>query len=239
MREEVISLKKREEFIQMLAVLVFDKAKKESKRTSINGLATYLRDAINDKIGVKTLERFYKGHILRRKKEKRNPQEYTLDILSQYIDYDDFNDFLGKSKKEKERVKRIIALILLEEKCKKNAMKYRIGILFFAGLFLFMTLKYQEKNCMIWVGNHYEKIKCSGGKLEKSLDQETLEEMKQLNGLCKGSTFFLPNDEPIVWYDKHHNKLTYFTKEGIHPTNGKTLKPISQYIIDKYAEECD
>ena len=92
---------------------------------------------------------------------------------------------------------------------------------------------------MIWVGNHYEKIKCSGGKLEKSLDQETLAEMKQLNGLCKGSTFFLPNDEPVVWYDKYHNKLTFFTKEGIHPTNGRTLKPVTPYIINKYAEECD
>jgi len=28
--------------------------------------------------------------------------------------------------------------------------------------------------------------------------------------------------------------LEYFTAPGIHPQNGKTLKPVTSYIIDKY-----
>ena len=43
-------------------------------------------------------------------------------------------------------------------------------------------------------------------------------------------------DNPLVWYGKSPNKREYefFNHPGLHPETGKTLKPISKYIIKKY-----
>ena len=38
-----------------------------------------------------------------------------------------------------------------------------------------------------------------------------------------------------LWYGKNKNKeLEYFTAFGKHPETGKTLKPITKYMIAKY-----
>ena len=95
-----------------------------------------------------------------------------------------------------------------------------------------------NNDCMVWVDDHYEKTICSGARLEKRLDKETLNDFKELKFLCKDSTFF-SNGEPVVWYDKSNTIMTYFTAPGIHPTNGKTLKSITQDMIDAHVPECD
>jgi len=94
-----------------------------------------------------------------------------------------------------------------------------------------------DNDCMIWVNGHYEKTKCSGKKLEKKFVKEVVKNFKELKLLCKDDTFFL-NEEPVVWYDKSKTIMTYFTAPGIHPINRKTLKPITQTIIDNHIEPC-
>lgn len=34
-------------------------------------------------------------------------------------------------------------------------------------------------------------------------------------------------------------KVEFFTNYGLHPENGKTLKPVSKYILNKYAMKND
>jgi hypothetical protein len=47
--------------------------------------------------------------------------------------------------------------------------------------------------------------------------------------------FFNEDGSVKLWYGKNKNKdLEYFTALGLHPETGKTLKPITQYMIDKY-----
>ena len=92
---------------------------------------------------------------------------------------------------------------------------------------------------MQWNTNHYEVVDCStesSGFLDpripihkdrlglKKLDPKTIKN-------------YFENGEPRVWYAKIDDKIELFNQPGLHPTTGKTLKPITQYIINKYLKE--
>jgi hypothetical protein len=47
--------------------------------------------------------------------------------------------------------------------------------------------------------------------------------------------FFDSNGEAKIWYGKNRKKeLESFTAIGLHPETGKTLDPITVYMIRKY-----
>ena len=55
--------------------------------------------------------------------------------------------------------------------------------------------------------------------------------MKKNYGLIGGGA----KSQPLILYGKNAAKeYEYFTHPGLHPETGKTLKPISRYIIKKY-----
>lgn len=95
-----------------------------------------------------------------------------------------------------------------------------------------------SENCMQWNGDHYEKVFCE----EKvqgigSFNKPSIFDGSQFNlqkiEVCDTTTFFI-GDKPVVWYCKVDGKPEYFTSHGCHPVTGKPLKPISNYIINKY-----
>ncbi|WP_294229219.1 hypothetical protein [uncultured Chryseobacterium sp.] len=74
---------------------VFEKAKRDSDRTSKNGLAMYLKvnlEPFKLFLDEKTFSRYYDSFILETKKEV-SPDPDVLDKLSRYLDYEDFADF--------------------------------------------------------------------------------------------------------------------------------------------------
>lgn len=99
---------------------------------------------------------------------------------------------------------------------------------------------FPNKNCMVWVKNHYQaveydKVKDTADAIP--LNQYTLDNFKKIT-VSDTTTFFKNGDynRPLVWYGKSSNKkeYEYFNQPGLHPETGKTLKPISRYIIKKY-----
>ncbi len=49
------------------------------------------------------------------------------------------------------------------------------------------------------------------------------------------SIYFDEENEPKVWYRKiSKDEIELLPTPGPHPVNGKTLKPISTYMINKY-----
>ena len=47
--------------------------------------------------------------------------------------------------------------------------------------------------------------------------------------------FFDSHGNPKIWYGKNNKKeLEYFTDLGLHPETGKTLDPITTYMIKKH-----
>ena len=233
-----------EKIYEDIIVAAFKKAEEKCVNTKKYQLSEYISEQIeelsNVRITSRTFVSYHKKYI-EKEGSVATPRHENIEYLCVFLGYDSYDDYVTKNYND------YISLPLSKKSTKNLTIeKKTTSVLWILAMIIVGFIVYNQlavdntpNNCMIWVTDHYEAIACSGKRGEIELDQETLKGMKQLIGLCKGTTFFLPNDEPVVWYDKYHNKLTFFTKEGIHPTNGRTLKPISQYIINKYVEECE
>ena len=80
---------------KLLITEVFEQAKRESDKTSKNGLAMYLKvhlETFKLFLDEKTFSRYYDSFVTGIKNET-NPDPDTLDKLSQYIGYKNFADF--------------------------------------------------------------------------------------------------------------------------------------------------
>lgn len=95
-----------------------------------------------------------------------------------------------------------------------------------------------KKQCMQWQKDHYEAVVCE----TKAMGFVNLYSTMPLNKnmlnfrkikICDTTTFFIHN-RPIVWYCKTGNNLDFFNGPGFNPENEKPLRPITQYMIDKY-----
>ena len=109
-----------------------------------------------------------------------------------------------------------------------------------ASFYGIKELFFPAKDCMQWSNDHYELVDCSSSVQGISSRNEIIPIKKEELDLKKikvtQQTPFFQNNKAIVWYCKKNNKIEYFSASGFHPENGKPLKPISQYIIDKYIE---
>lgn len=113
-----------------------------------------------------------------------------------------------------------------------------------SGAFGVKQYLYKEKECMVWVKNHYEAYDYNEVKDKSDVlpfNKVLLVDFKKLL-VCDTTKFFRNGDcsKPIVWYGKSVDKkeYEYFSQPGLHPETGKTLKPITKYIIHKYIYNC-
>ena len=107
-----------------------------------------------------------------------------------------------------------------------------------AGVIYFAFFKTE---CMQWSIDHYEKVRCD---LEMGLKgnynkiepfDETAFNLKKIT-ICDTTTCFDNNGVPIIWYAKVGDSVEFFNTHGMHPEKKKPLKPVTQYIIDKYVK---
>ncbi|NMH87649.1 hypothetical protein [Flavivirga algicola] len=228
----------KEELIRELLELVFVKAIKASKKTSAYGISKYLEEVLDSKIDKRTFNRYYKGYYLNEKEEQRNISEYQLNILSEYLGYENYKKF--ELNREGEIEKKILREEIIDINKKLNKIK-RTGLLSSLILLIIALLfisKYYKKNCMIWVEDHYEKIRCSGLDNEKKLDEVILVEFKKVC-VCKDSTFF-EDGKPLIHYTRHDNKTEFFTSDGEHPIfEDVYTNPITRTIIESRVKPCD
>ena len=132
------------------------------------------------------------------------------------------------------------------EEYKKSAFTKRIALGVLVVLVLgslsygIKSIFFPNKNCMVWAKNHYQAVEYDKVKDKADvipLNQEILINFKKIS-VSDSTTFFKNGDynRPLVWYGKSPNKreYQYFNHPGLHPETGKTLKPISRYIIKKY-----
>ena len=108
------------------------------------------------------------------------------------------------------------------------------------GVLLFLNIKnWTTQDCMVWKGEKYEAIDCSEtikGFADVTLpkDDKLIKEFRKIKVNDKTS-FFDKKGNAKVWYIKNPNgTLEFFNQPGLQPETGKTLKPISRYIIQEY-----
>ena len=114
------------------------------------------------------------------------------------------------------------------------------GIMFIACTSLVTNhILKEETRWMVWHEDHYIEVDFDSEKYKmnqlKLLKEERIELFKKILPICGETTFFNGDGSVAIWYGKNKDKtLEYFTALGLHPETGKTLKPITGYMIEKY-----
>ncbi|WP_157717119.1 hypothetical protein [Formosa sp. Hel1_31_208] len=111
-----------------------------------------------------------------------------------------------------------------------------ISAVVISGIFIYNYSTRQS--WMMWQEDHYIEVDFDTEKYNmnqlKRYKEERINLFEKVSPTC--DTKFFNDDESVnIWYGKNRNKeLEYFTALGLHPETGKTLKPITRYMIDKY-----
>lgn len=150
--------------------------------------------------------------------------------LCKYLGYDNYTDF-ELAQKDKSFKDGFIFFF------RKFKVILFMSTLFLAGLIIFNSI--QKQRWMIWVEDHYEEVKFNPEQLQdgvlKVYKKDRIEFFKKLENADCDTPYFKNNGEVNLWYGKHINgDIELFTSTGLHPETGKTLKPITVYMIRKY-----
>lgn len=130
-------------------------------------------------------------------------------------------------------------VIAIENKTKKKIITIAIVLLslFFTG-YTAKNIFFPAKQCMQWKENHYEAVDCSNNQLgigQMNLIVPIDEQIMKLEKLDPKDTLeFFKNEIPIVWYFKRDGEIELFNQSGFYPETAKPLRPITNYIIQKY-----
>lgn len=125
---------------------------------------------------------------------------------------------------------------------KKKVKFITIGVFIVFGLgFIISRYAFPKKQCMQWSNDHYEKVDCdlsANGLIPFTIEpfDEIKFELKKVT-VCDTTTCF-KNGKPIIWYAKTGDAADFFNTHGIHPENEKALRPVTQYIFNKYKKPC-
>lgn len=230
-----------------LIVKAFEKAKKEEeKKTGIVASKNRLSEIISEVLwndykcvfGDKSLRVLYDkaknsdGEVVEIKQLK------VVDSLCKYVGYEDYIDFVNKNSdlktsvelsRDKNGVDKIINLM------NKNKVSLILGILLIVVFFIFSK---KQQRWMIWENNQYIEVEFDKEKYNldelKMYDEESIATFKKVEPSCD-IAFFDKEGNVKIWYGKNlKGELEIFTTLGLHPETGKTLKPISKYMIKKY-----
>ncbi|MDI1255658.1 MAG: hypothetical protein PSV16_06120 [Flavobacterium sp.] len=124
-----------------------------------------------------------------------------------------------------------------------NRKKF-IAILLIVIVLLFVCISaillFPEKKFMQWQTDHYTTLEDNQEEL-LTADYGAIRpidgiEIKKRQLQLADIPYFFRNEKPMVWYSKEVTGIEFFNipGDGLHPISGKTLKPISKYMIDKY-----
>lgn len=102
----------------------------------------------------------------------------------------------------------------------------------------FNTKKNKNKEWIEWKNDHYEVVDWDG-KTDKTYrfirakDDNLIQNFRKIIP-CDTSSH-IKNGKTCLWYEKSSNgKMEFFTALGFHPETGKTLKEVTDHIINKY-----
>ncbi|WP_033960392.1 hypothetical protein [Psychroserpens jangbogonensis] len=212
----------------------FQKAKKEIGSDKITHISKYLSDYIvnhsKEPYGEKSLRVNY-NKLLENSDDKIYLKEHAAEALSHYLGFSNYADFI-KNNSDEETTNPPKS----QNFSKKNKLVVILFLVVISGVFVYNSVTKQR--WMVWQEDHYIKVNFDTEKYRvnqlKLFKEERIELFKKVSPKC--ATEFFNEDKSVnVWYGKNkYKKLEYFTALGLHPETGKTLKPITQYMIDKY-----
>lgn len=217
-----------------LLLKAFEKAKNEIQTDKVSPRAQLLSDFIfedsNEQYGEKSLRDKY-NLIINDSDAKIRLKKHVEEALSHYLDYKDYPTFLAANKTNELNEGGKMKILW-----SKNKITIIVSLIIIVCVLLYNSLTRQR--WMIWQEDNYIEVKFDLEKYNvnqlKVYKEERIEFFKKIKPTCTYE-FFNEDGSVKVWYGKNKDKeLEYFTAYGLHPETGKTLKPITQYMINKY-----
>lgn len=212
-----------EGIIKEIVEKVFEKAKVECAVHTRNSLSNFISSSTA--ISSKTVERLY-GKYIEKKGTVGKQNEHTINMLCQYLNFESYADYVKQNGKENKNVKR-------EKNWKRIVL---VSLIIGVGLILILRYNENSADCMVWKKDHFEKIDCSVSYKEKVVpfNAVRLKNFKKVAVNLSTKFFNEENNNPLIWYYKSGDKVEFYSAPGLHPINGKTLKAITPYMIDKH-----
>jgi hypothetical protein len=218
----------------------FEKAEIEIVgRTSTNTVANHISKALMEKflyqISAKTLIKLFKASSNCEEGKDISISSDQAQHLSQYLGYKNYQDYVEQNPGEKEVVKEKSLLTYLKQH------KLLLLLLIVVAVVISSYFYINRQRWMKWDVDHYVEVSFDAKGVQngdlKLYKEDRIENFKKINADCN-TVFFTENGSISVWYGKNMNgALEYFTGLGLHPISGKSLKPITEYMIKKYVCE--
>lgn len=127
---------------------------------------------------------------------------------------------------------------------KYNTARYNVStktivISFIILISAIIIIPLNKTRWMVWQNGEYVETNFDTNKYGfnqlKFYKKDRLLNFKLIKNPNCNTTFFKPNGKPNVWYGRNaKGELELFTSYGLHPETGKTLKPITAYMINTY-----
>lgn len=216
-----------------LVLKSFEKAGSKIQREEPYPIAEVLVDFIEEKTNntytPKSLVSKYKEAWKGSDSVKLKP--FVVEALCLYLGYPNFESFdrkhpIGNSP--------VIRLTRLWKKCWFKFLIYHLFLIILGvSIYLYAT----RQRWMIWEDDHYVEVKFDDkyGTRLKLYKQDRIDNFSRVDADCN-TVFFNPDGSPRIWYGRNKDGvLQYFTDLGLHPETGKTLKKITNHMIDNYA----
>lgn len=230
-----------------LILKVFEKAKNEKeKQTGIVASKNRLSEIISEILlndykcvfGDKSLRILYTKAKNSNEEGVEIKQLKVVDALCKYLGYKDYVDFVNNNldlkssvvlSNNKKGIGKIINVV------NNNKVSFILGVLF---MIVFVIFSMKQQRWMVWENNQYVEVDFDTEKYKlgqlKIYKEERIATFKKVKLHCD-IEFFDKKGKVKIWYGKNSKgDLEIFTSLGLHPETGKTLKPISKYMIDKY-----
>jgi len=155
-------------------------------------------------------------------------QQKVILGLCKYLGYKEYQHFLKANPPKKENQNNFISNF--------NKNKTAIGSIIITIIMGYLGYDLIKKDCMTWVNDHYEKIKCEKQNVNNVVqyNEITFANLNRIEPNCS-YPFYKTDGSENLWYGKSiKGELEFYTFYGLHPETGETLDPITQYMIDKY-----
>jgi hypothetical protein len=192
------------------------------------------------------------------KKEKGEveiKQPQVVHALCKYLGFENYEDYITKYHSKEDRRKTDDGGVIIISPENSNAqtlsitettsgrfsksliIKISIVITIITSIVVGVVI-FNEQKWMEWKEDHYEKVSFDQNGVQegrlKLYKEDRINNFKRIDADCN-TAFFTLEGTVKVWYGKNKKgELEYFTDLGLHPITGKTLKPITEYMIKKH-----
>ena len=215
-----------------VVIKAFEKGKTEipgsSTKTNIsNHISEALLNDFKYQLSARSLRNLYdESNKIETYRDIKINSDHTL-YLCNYLGYESYADFLKENPDKPEEKKNIKTIL------KSN--KITIIICIITLVLIYAITSFNKQRWMIWEEDHYVEVSFDAEKYSlsqlKLYNKERIEGFRKIQANCE-TVFFEADGDVKIWYGKNNNNaLEYFTDLGLHPETGKTLKPITEYMI--------